>query len=412
MSMRRVAVTGLGCVSGLGQGVKPTWDRLAAGEGAVRPLVRPLRPGEEKHIIDGVAAFVDTVDGAALETQLGRRVLAPLDPVSVYAAIATHEALNDAGLMDQPDLLAGAAVLYGSASGGNQTIEEAYIRVFIKGATSIHPLSIPKYMGSASVSQLSMIFGIKGLAFATSSACASSAHAIGEAMHMIRAGRSRIVVTGGSDASLSYGSWLGWKALQAMSPEACRPFSVGRNGMVLGEGAATLVLEDMDHALARGATIYAEVAGMGASSDASDLTRPDGVGAATAMRLAHEDAGAALDAPALISTHGTGTPLNDKMEAVAIREIYGEALARHSVIATKSAHGHLLGGAGAIEFLVGILALREGVAPPVLGYLGPDPECGDLPLAVGAAQPFAADHLVSNSFAFGGLNSVLIAKKV
>jgi len=249
------------------------------------------------------------------------------------------------------------------------------------------------------------------LAFATASACASSAHAIGEAMHMIRAGRTRIVVAGGADASLTYGSWLGWKALQAMSPETCRPFSAGRSGMVLGEGAATLVLEDLDHARARGATIYAELTGAGATSDAFHLTQPDGEGALAAMSQAYQDASVPLDAPAIVSTHGTGTPVNDKMEAEVLRRLYGADLDRHAVIATKSAHGHLLGGAGAIEFLVGVLALREGLAPPVLNYLGPDPEC-DLPLVLGQAQPTGAELLVSNSFAFGGLNSVLVARKV
>jgi nodulation protein E len=230
-------------------------------------------------------------------------------------------------------------------------------------------------------------------------------------MHMIRAGRARIVLAGGSDASISFGSWLGWKALQAMSPVTCRPFSAGRDGMILGEGAASLVLEDMDHARARGATIYAELAGAGASSDAFHLTQPDGAGAVRAIAAAHADGGLPLDAPALISTHGTGTPLNDKMEAEAIGEVYGAALERHRVIATKSAHGHLLGGAGAIEFLIGVLALREGWAPPVLNYLGPDPGY-DLPLVLGAVQPFDAEALVSNSFAFGGLNSVLIARRL
>jgi nodulation protein E len=410
MSGARVAITGLGCVSGLGQGVAASMARLGAGEGAIRPLVRPFRD-DPRFTIDGAAAAIETLDGAALEARAGRRVLSQMDPVSAFAAVASHEALADAGLLDAPDLLADAAIVYGSASGGNQTIEEAYARVFLKFASSIHPLSIPKYMGSASVSQLSMLFGIKGLAFATSSACASSAHAIGEAMHMIRAGRARIVLAGGSDASISFGSWLGWKALQAMSPVTCRPFSAGRDGMILGEGAASLVLEDMDHARARGATIYAELAGAGASSDAFHLTQPDGAGAVRAIAAAHADAGLPLDAPALISTHGTGTPLNDKMEAEAIGEVYGAALERHRVIATKSAHGHLLGGAGAIEFLIGVLALREGWAPPVLNYLGPDPDC-DLPLVLGAVQPFDAEALVSNSFAFGGLNSVLIARRL
>jgi nodulation protein E len=410
MSGARVAVTGLGCVSGLGQGVEASWARLRAGEGGIRRLVRQFS-GDPRFTIDGPVAAIEALDGVALEAHAGRRVLSQMDPVSAYAAVASHEALADAGLLDQPDLLADAAIVYGSASGGNQTIEEAYGRVFLKLASSIHPLTIPKYMASASVSQLSMLFGVKGLAFATSSACASSAHAIGEAMHMIRAGRARIVLAGGSDASISFGSWLGWKALQAMSPDACRPFSIGRNGMVLGEGAASLVLEDLEHARARGATIYAEVAGAGASSDAFHLTQPDGAGAVKAISLAHADAGLARDAPALISTHGTGTPLNDKMEAEAIRQVYGPGLDRHQVIATKSAHGHLLGGAGAIEFLIGLLALREGLAPPVLNFQGADPDC-DLPLVLGAPQPLAAEVLVSNSFAFGGLNSVLIARRV
>jgi len=410
MTHPRVAVTGLGCVSALGQGAAATWAMLMTGQGGIRPIVRGFRD-DPRFTVDGPAAAIDGLDGAAVEAFAGRRVLSQMDPVSAFAVVATHEALLDAGLLETPGQLSDACIIYGSASGGNMTIEEAYGRIFLKGQSSIHPLTIPKYMGSASVSQLSMLFGIKGLAFATSSACASSAHAIGEAMHMIRAGRAKIVVAGGSDASISFGSWLGWKALQAMSLQTCRPFSTGRNGMILGEGAATLVLEDMDHATARGADIYAELAGAGASSDAFHLTQPDGEGATKAMRMAHSDAGVALDAPALISTHGTGTPVNDKMEAEAIHAVYGQALDRHRVIATKSAHGHLLGGAGAIEFLVGIQALRAGLAPPVLNYLGPDPQC-DLPLVLGAPKAVSAECLVSNSFAFGGLNSVLIARRV
>jgi nodulation protein E len=410
MSGARVAVTGLGCVSGLGQGVAASWAALTAGQGGIRRVVCGYRD-DPRYVIDGPAAAVEALDGAAVEAHVGRRVLTQMDPVSAFAAVASYEALADAGLLGQPALLSDAFIVYGSASGGNRTIEEAYSRIFLKQQSSIHPLTIPKYMGSASVSQLSMLFAIKGLAFATSSACASSAHAIAEGMHMIRAGRARIVLTGGSDASISYGSWLGWKALQAMSPQTCRPFSAGRDGMILGEGAASIVLEDLDHARARGATIYAELAGAGATSDAFHLTQPDGEGAVKAMAQAHADAGLARDAPALISTHGTGTPLNDKMEAEAIRRVYGADIGRHRVIATKSAHGHLLGGAGAIEFLIGVLALREGLAPPVLNYLGADPDC-ELPLVLGAPQAFEAEALVSNSFAFGGLNSVLVARRL
>jgi nodulation protein E len=405
----RVAVTGMGCVSGLGQGMAATWSGLVDGVGGVRALSRRLGD-EDAFAMEGPAAVVAAVDGSALETFAGRRVMAQLDPVSAYALVATHEALAEAGLLDEKALLADAAILYGGASGGNVTIEESYARLFLKKLPGLHPLTIPKYMASAAVGQMSMLFGIKGVAFAIASACASSAHAIAEGMHQIRAGRAKIVIAGGADASITFGSWTAWKALRAMAPDACRPFSLDRKGMVLGEGAATLVLEDLDHARARGATIHAEVIGAGASSDAFDLTQPDGVGALKAMTEAYADAAVSLSEPCLVSAHGTGTPLNDKMEAQALRALFGGELERHGVIATKSAHGHLLGAGGAIEFIAGLRALQEGLAPPILNYLGPDPDC-ELPLVLGA--PRAIDHelLVSNSFAFGGLNSVLIARR-
>lgn len=407
---RRVAVTGLGCISGLGQGVKGSWDTLTSGGTGIRTLSRAFRD-DPRFPMEGPAAYIEAMNGDAVEGFAGRRVLGQLDPVSSYALIATHEALADAGLIDEPDLRSAACIIYGSASGGNATIEESFGRLFLNLQARVHPLTIPKYMGSASASQLSMIFGIRGSAYGVSSACASSAHALSEGMHMIRAGRAKIVVTGGSDASINYGSWVAWKALQAMSPDPCRPFSTGRNGLTLGEGAATLILEDLDHARARGATIYGELLGSGASSDAFDLTQPDGIGAVNAMTQAYADAGISADAPALISAHGTGTALNDKTEAAVIREVYGDKLARQAVIATKSAHGHLLGAGGAIEFLIGLLALRDGVAPPILNYAGPDPEC-DLPLVLEGGKPVAAEVLVSNSFAFGGLNSTLVAGRL
>jgi nodulation protein E len=406
----RVAVTGLGCVSGLGQGVEATWANLVSGQAGVRPLSRRYA-GDDRFPIDGPAAFIEDFDGAAVETYAGKRTLPHLDPTAAYALVATLEALEDAGLLDEKALLGDAALIYGSASGGNATLEDAYARLFLKLQSNVHPLTIPKYMTSAAVGQISMLFGIRGMAFGIASACSSSAHAIGEGMHMVRAGRTKIAIVGGSDASITYGSWIGWKALQAMAPDACRPFSIDRKGMVLGEGAATIVLEDMDHALARGAVIHAELIGAGATSDAFHLTQPDGVGAVAAMSQAYRDAGIGPDTPALISTHGTGTPVNDKMEAEALREVCGVHLDRHAVIATKSAHGHLLGASGAIEFLVGICALNKGVAPPIRGYLGPDPDC-DLPLVLDQPRPIEAEVLLSNSFAFGGMNSVLLARRL
>jgi nodulation protein E len=406
----RVAVTGLGCVSALGQGVPATWAALKSGACGIKTLSRH-HPDADRIQINGPVAVVEEVDASAAEAFAGRKVTAQLDPVSVFAVVATHEALADSGLVSDAKVLADAAIVYGGASGGNMTLEEAYSRILLRGQSTVHPLTIPKYMSSAPVSQLSMLYGVRGVAFAIASACSSSAHAIAEGAYMIRAGRTKVAVVGGADASINFASWYAWTALQAMATDACRPFSIDRKGMILGEGAATLVLEDMDHAKARGAPIYAEVIGLGGSSDAGHLTAPSPEGAGKAVRAAYADAGLDPATPALISAHGTGTPLNDKTESEVLRSVLGDSLNRHRVIATKSAHGHLLGAGGAIEFLTGLVALKEGVAPPILGYLGPDPEC-DVPLALGEAQAFEADVLVSNSFAFGGLNSVLIARRV
>jgi nodulation protein E len=270
-------------------------------------------------------------------------------------------------------------------------------------------MSIPRYMNSANVSYLSMMFGVRGHCLAVSSACASSAHAISEAMHLIRSGRASVVITGGSDASLTYSSLRGWAALQAMATDTCRPFSIDRKGMVIGEGGATLILEEEEHAKARGAKIYAEVAGSGSTADASHITKPDPANAAAAIRAAHEDSGISDEGPILYSAHGTGTKLNDSSESIALRLAYPDSIARHRVIATKSAHGHMLGATGAMELLIAIKALLEKIAPPILNYLGPDSDC-DIPLVL-EPEEISSEIAVSASFAFGGLNSVLIARK-
>ncbi|WP_174300144.1 beta-ketoacyl synthase [Caulobacter sp. S45] len=404
---RRVVVTGMGCVSGLGQGVEATWARLARGEGAIAPFSRSY--GEHPGLsFQGPAAAAPLLDLSALEARLGGRALANLDPLSVFAATAAHEALDRAGLLGHASLDTRTAILFGAGSGGNATFEDGFSRIYDRKLGSVHPLTIPKSMLGAPAAQLSMLFGVRGLTFSLSSACASSAHAIGEGMHMIRAGRCDVALVGGGEACLTLGSWLGWAALRTLAPDTCRPFSTGRKGLVLGEGAAMLVLESEAHAQARGAPVLAEMAGLGAASDAHHLTAPHVDGASAAIRAAHLDAGLALEAPALVSSHGTGTILNDRTEAQAMRAVYGEAMAGKTVIATKSAHGHLIGGGGALEFIIGISALQHRLAPPVLNRLGPDPEC-DLPLAL-EPTPLDCEALVSNSFAFGGLNAVLVAR--
>jgi nodulation protein E len=404
---RRVVVTGLGCISGLGQGVRETWHRALDGDGAIRSIDREVE-GAPQARMTGPAAPIESVDRAAAEARFGTRALSALDPFSTWAAIAALEAIEHAGLIDDPALMERSAIILGCGSGGNASFDAAFHRLYGRGLAKVHPQTIPMAMTSAPASQIAMLFGMRGPAFVLSSACASSAHALGEAMWMIRSGRIDLAIAGGTEACLTPGSWIGWKSLGVIATETCRPFSLGRDGLALGEGAAILVLEERERAFARGATIHAELTGYGASADAAHITTPDQGGIEVAIRAAHDDAGLDLATPVLISSHGTGTLLNDRTEAAALRAVYGRTLDGSVVIATKSAHGHLIGGSGAIELLLGIVALNERLSPPVLGFLGPDPAC-DIPLGV-TPSPIAYRHVVSNSFAFGGLNAVLIAE--
>ena len=402
----RVAVTGLGCVSGLGQGVAATWEAAVNGVGAIIPFGLPR---EEEARLSGPAAPIVSLDDTALAAHCDRRAVGQIDALTRFALIAASEALADAGLVGDPALDRRTAILVGCGSGGNATFEGAYRRLYERGQIKVHPQTIPTAMISAPASQLAMLFGVHGPAMTIASACASSAHAIGQAMHMIRAGRADVAIAGGTEACLTLGSWVAWSSLGALATDSCRPFSIHRTGMALGEGAAILVLEAWDRAVARGATIHGELLGYGATSDAVHITMPDQAGIEAAIRAAHDDSGVALDVPVLISSHGTGTRLNDATEAAALRAVYGASLDESLVIATKSAHGHLIGGSGALEFLIGLKALQAGIAPPVLNFAGADPACA-IPLAL-EATPNGYDHLVSNSFAFGGLNAVLIGRR-
>jgi nodulation protein E len=401
----RVLVTGMGCVSGLGYGVAANWRATRAGNGAIRELP-PSAPSGKAAWVEGEPTQAPHLAGVGPERL---RKLGRLDRLSAFALEAGLEAVADAGLEQHPSLARRTAIVLGCGSGGNTVIETAYERLFAHDQAKVHPQTIPSSMIAAPSAHLSMLLGVHGPAFTVSSACASSANALGEAMHMIRSGRADVVIAGGAEACLTRGSLTGWQSLGVLAPDTCRPFSRNRRGMVLGEGAAVLVLESERHARQRGARIHGELAGYGTSSDAVHMTAPDIDGIAAALRAAHEDAGIALDAPALISAHGTGTALNDPAEAAALRQVYGPALARHRVIATKSAHGHMIGATGAIEFLLGLKALAENVAPPVLNYLEPDPDC-ELPLVL-EAQAFEPDVLISSSFAFGGLNAVLVGRR-
>lgn len=408
VQVSRVLVTGMGCVSGLGLDAPSAWNAVAQARSAIRPVDVPAQ-GQPALVYRGLGAPApDELHDKLLE-RFGRKLVSSVDRVSNLAALAVEEALADAGLTRGAPELETAAIVLGSASGGNASIEAGYQRLFDAGHTSIHPLTIPRCMGSAAASHVSMVFGIKGVCHSISSACASSAHAIEEGMHLIRAGRADLVIAGGSDASLTYGSLQGWRSLQAASEDGCRPFARNRNGTVVGEGAAVLVLESEASARARGAQVQAEILGAGSSSDARHLTQPDSDGAVRSIRAAYLDAGLPLSTPVLISAHGTGTILNDRAEAQALGEVFGDLLSQNLVIATKSAHGHLLGASGAIELLIAILALRERTAPEVIGIGEPDPECA-IPVAR-STQAILFDVTLSTSFAFGGLNCALLARR-
>ncbi|MDE2356836.1 MAG: beta-ketoacyl-[acyl-carrier-protein] synthase family protein [Alphaproteobacteria bacterium] len=406
---RRIVVTGLGAVSPLGLDVAANVAAAREGRGAIRVQSFDLRP-DGPDVCDFPAALVEGDVLGPLETALGRRIGASLDPFALFAVAATREALAQAQLIGHPALETRAALILGHGFAGIHTLEANYARLFARKLPKTHPLTIPKAMVSAPVSAAAMMFGLHGPVFAVSSACASSGHAIAQGAAMVQAGLVEIALVGGSEAIATPGSLRAWDGLQAMSPTACRPFSAGRDGMAIGEGGAVLVLESLDHALARGATILAEYGGAGLTSDAFHWTQPSLEGPSSAMRAALDAADLDPEAPLLISAHGTGTPLNDKNEAAAIRTVLGDAVARTPVIATKSAHGHLIGAAAALQTVIALDALGAGLAPPILGYLAPDPEC-DLDLVLGEARPVAARALLVNAFAFGGLNACLVFKR-
>ena len=272
------------------------------------------------------------------------------------------------------------------------------------------PLTIPKLMVNAPASQISMFCGLRGPAFVVASACASATHAIGLAFQMLRSGQIDCAVTGGAEACITFGTLRGWEAMRVMAPDICRPFSAERKGMVLGEGAAVLVLEPLSRAEARGATILGEVVGFGMSADAADITAPDLGGMTRAMEGALADARLAPTDVQYVNAHGTGTAANDATETKALHQVFGAHAGKLAVSSTKSMVGHALGAAGALELVATVMALREGVAPPTIGYLGPDPAC-DLDYVPNEARAMAIEAALSNSFAFGGLNAVLAVKK-
>ena len=402
--MRRVVITGAGTVNPLAMDVAGTYAAFAAGRCAIGPLL--IRDVDRLSI--KIAAQVHDWQP---EQHFERQRLPLLDRFAQFALVAARQAVAQSGLRFEGALADTTGVVLGTAGGGLTTTDDNYRSVYAEGKSRVHPFVVPKLMSSAAPSHVSMEFTLRGPSFALSSACASSNHAMGLAFQMVRSGLADVMLTGGAEAMLCLGGIKAWEGLRVMSPDACRPFSLTRNGMVQGEGAAVFVFEDFDHARARGAVILAEVAGFGMTSDASDIVMPSTEGAARAMTIALKDAGLAPEQIGYINAHGTGTAANDRSETAAIRTVFGAQADRLMVSSTKSMHGHLIGGTGAVELLACLMALQTDVIAPTMGFETPDPDC-NLDVVPNQARAVRVEAVLSNAFAFGGLNAVLALRRI
>ncbi|WP_103256041.1 beta-ketoacyl-[acyl-carrier-protein] synthase family protein [Tabrizicola aquatica] len=396
--MRRVVITGIGTVNALALDVPGTFAAFRDGRTAIGPL--GFRDAERLTIRVG-AEIRDWDEGRFTPSEQ-----ALYDRVTQYALVAGAEALAMAGLVGPLGPRAG--VILGTAAGGIRTWEDSYRAVFAEGKNRVPPLVVPRLMHNAAASHLSIRHGAGGPVLSVSSACASANHALGLALQQIRAGAADVMLAGGSEAMLCFGGVKAWEGLRVLSPDMCRPFSLGRKGMVIGDGAGVLVLEAEDHARARGAPVLAELAGFGMTADAGDIVAPDPEGAARAMRAALADAGLGPQEVGYVNAHGTGTLLNDRSETRALRAVFGEA--PPPVSSTKAMHGHAIGATGALEAIACVMALREGLLPPTVGFQAPDPDCA-LDVVANVARPARVEAALSNAFAFGGLNAVLALRR-
>ncbi|MDF3350839.1 beta-ketoacyl-[acyl-carrier-protein] synthase family protein [Sulfitobacter sp. KE34] len=401
--MRRVVITGAGTINALGLSVPETLAAMREGKCGIGPL--EFRDVERLAIRIG-----GQVRGFEAEGRYNRQQIALYDRFTQFTLTAAREAIEQSGLTFTDDLAARAGVVLGTAGGGVSTWDDNYRAVYEEGKNRVHPFVVPKLMNNAAASHVSMEWNLRGPSFTVSTACASSNHAMAQAFAIVRSGMSPVMVTGGSESMLCFGGVKAWEGLRVMSRDACRPFSANRNGMVQGEGAGVFVFEDYEHACARGAEILCEVAGFAMTSDASDIVMPSKAGAARAMEGALADAGISREEVGYINAHGTGTAANDKTECAAVADVFGSHADRLMISSTKSMHGHVIGGTGAVELLACIMALRDGVIAPTIGYEEPDPECA-LDVVPNEAREAQVDVALSNAFAFGGMNAVLALRR-
>jgi nodulation protein E len=403
--MRRVAVTGIGVVSAFGDTFGDFWTGVAGGSSAIRPITS---------VPPGALRFPNAAEAAGFDPTryFDEKEILYLDRFAQFAAVAAREAVASARLgapLGDAPWGDRAAIVTGCCTGGQSTEDDNFHALYA-GNQRVSPVTIPRVMGNAGASRISREFGITGPVYTVSTACSSSNHAIGQAFWMVRSGAVDLALAGGSEAPFSLGFLKSWEAMRVVAPDTCRPFSLDRRGLILGEGAAMLVLEPLEAARARGAQVWGELAGFGMSSDAHHLTQPLAEGAARAMRAALVDAGAPPEAIGYINAHGTGTTANDATETEAIRAVFGNHANRLLVSSTKSMHGHALGAAGALEAAATLAALRGGIIPPTANFTAPDPAC-DLDVVPNHSRSAEVEWAMSNSFAFGGLNAVLVFRR-
>jgi 3-oxoacyl-[acyl-carrier-protein] synthase II len=408
--MRRVVVTGLGVISPCGNTPDALFSNLMAAKSAVRRIAHPFA---DKLTIK-IAAEAEFRTSDYFPTRMSA-----FDRTGLMALASAMQAWKDSGIELDDSEKERAGVYMGTGMGGSQSVDESSRHLYAENKERVNPLTVVKIMANASASHISINYGLKGPCLSYCTACSSSSIAIGEAFRAIKHGYADVVLAGGTECLISLGSFKSWESLGVLAfedPEdasaSSKPFSKDRTGFVLGEGAAVLVLEDMERAKKRGAKIYAEIAGYGSTADANHITAPTVEGQARAMQLALEESGLGIDDIDYINAHGTATATNDVTETQAIKKVFGERSYKIPVSSTKSMHGHLIGGAGALEFLISVLAVGNNAVPPTANLKNPDPEC-DLDYVPNVGRTgLDINAVMSNSFGFGGTNGALIAKRV
>ncbi|MDB4874337.1 MAG: 3-oxoacyl-[acyl-carrier-protein] synthase 2 [Gemmatimonadetes bacterium] len=406
--MRRVVVTGMGAITPVGQTPSDLFDGLVSGRSGIGAVPASRFPGANS-LVAGTIAFDPSAYWPPHQS-------AQFDRATQFALVASAQAIADASLVLSEEESWRAGVYWGTGLGGAASIEDSYRNLFATESGRVRPSAVVLGMNNAAAAHVSLAHGIRGPLVNISTACSSSAASIGEGFRAIRAGYADVVIAGGSEALITYGNLCAWDAMRALAhadssdaSRSCKPFAADRTGLVLGEGAAALILESAERAEARGARIYGEIAGYGNAADAVHISRPDADGQVRAMRLALADAELDPSAIGYVNAHGTATQVGDVVETEALKRAFGDHARSLCVSSTKALHGHLMGATGAVEMLVGLMALNAGVVPPTAHLDKPDPAC-DLDFVPNEARRVPLDAVMSNSFGFGGMNAVLVAR--